>query len=226
MENQTLRCIRCNRIFLRTHDLKRHYLRKNRCFMWNQMSPEETPPGWTPELESWFQNRWSNMESTFWTRVESLLDRFQQQYFQIHTKINLPPFLSNRNGFGEETIVHLTDTDKNEILQSKGLPLILRKVHFSPNEPRNANVYCSNWRSKVIYVWETDHEWHRVSFEDWWSSWIDQVDIWIQQWTTDSMHPLVQLIYDIKHNPTEISIRKLQNSVLHELCFQKASYFT
>jgi len=248
-------CIRCGHHFARSYDLKRHYQRKKKCFLtWMSVDTDDIklPEGLTPELEAWFQARWNKMEYQFWNRIETFIDRLQVQYLNEHKRsfVPLPLKHSIRRGFGEETIDHLTGDEVVEIIKSGSnlLVEVLRKVHYHKDAPENSNIYCQNWRTRSVLVWEMDEDWHRVPFLDWWSSWVEQVEEWVMRWmgehaclTDEEQDKIMSLFEDIKcaldwqdqtlENEDTMSrksiidarrrVQRIQQSVLHEICFQR-----
>ena len=254
MENPVqLQCLRCGHTFQRSYDLHRHYRRKRQCalkFSVDLMGGVQMPAGITPEMEEWFIGLWNQMELKLWTKVEGFIDKLQGQVFLRRVSRHRPPELGVsevRHGFGEEEIDFLTKEDMEEILTSKGefLIQILRKVYFTDKTKVNANIYCPNWRSKTLYVWEQDQKWHRVSFDDWWSSWIEQVESWVGRWYrevpfigADDYEVITRIFEDIRatldwEEDTEERrvesvqrkrVRRLQRSVIHEICFYR-NYF-
>lgn len=254
------KCIRCSRIFNRSYDLKRHYRRKRQCLLsWGQLADvpmDSLPVGWTKEMETWFRSRWDKMELNLWNRMEGLIDRMQDQYITMGHRRGMPSsYIPNgkyRHGFGEEDLSFLNSDDIIEILRSGSniLVMILRKIYFSDKYISNANVYCPNWRAKVVYVWEQDQEWHQVSFDDWWLSWIDQVEIWVGRWYQEHGEDRMvdyAVISKIFENIRSVNdweqgvddeeaiqnrnygtmrrfVVRLQTSILHELCNHRGYY--
>lgn len=245
-------CLRCGRTFSRSYDMKRHYNRKHNCpSMWYQAVESgevKVPEGITSEMEEWFHGRWNQMELKLWSRVENFIDRLQQNYLGQNKRINGQislPLDNRRNGFGSESLQHLSSNDIEEILHSGKniLTTILKKVYFNEIIPENANVFCPNYTRKVLMVWEQDNSWHRVSFEDWWSSWITQVENWIERWTNDygdnvDMERIINMFDDIRYlldwNPEDSSneekkaytnvkrrVNQIQRGVFLELSYQK-----
>ena len=188
-----IQCIRCKRDFRRTYDLKRHYSRKKPCqAVWSQNTSGNAENEYTvpPGFDKWISDKLAEFKVKIMSETEEMFNKYKEDYIRMHTRRNLPPLWEERRGFGEEKITHIDDITLSEIFNAKEWQIlgnILRAVHFSRNQWQNANVFCPNWRIRILFVWETDNNWHRVTFEDWWSSWIALVKEWITYWMDNDM---------------------------------------
>lgn len=205
-------CWRCGRVFMRPHDLYRHYRKKNPCDLatvrianvemnWNNWMREQVlEPGtldemrdtasiellmgrWFSTMGEWMKERWLRWEHELSAKMDVYLHRVDMHSQFMGLRRELPKD-GWRNSFGEENVDFLNEEDKMLVLQSGSLLLTrcFQVMHLNPRCPANANVVCPNWRNKVLYVWEADNEWHRVTFEDWWSVWNEIAVTWIQTW--------------------------------------------
>lgn len=206
-----IQCIRCRRDFRRPYDLKRHYNRKHPCQpIWSPRTGENTETEYVvpPDFEKWISSKLESLELSIMEKTEEMFSKYKEDYMRLHSRRNMPPLWEERRGFGEEKITHIDEIKLSEIFNAKEWQIlgnILKAVHFSRDQWQNANVFCPNWRIRILFVWETDNNWHRVTFEDWWSSWISLAKDWLTYWLDNDM--------------LELSYRDIAEKIIMDLDF-------
>lgn len=148
---QTIKCMKCNRIFISLINLQKHLNKKKSCDN-NEIYKCEfcnkqyiTKRNYTNHLKIHVNN----------TQINNI----NNTNVNITNNVNSNNIINNYitiNKFGKEDLSYLTKDKICNILDLgfQAMPELIRETHFNKNHPQNHNVYITNLNKKTILIYD------------------------------------------------------------------------